>query len=362
MFDLNSLIRPHILTLQPYQSAREEYQGSEGTFLDANENAFGTPGVAEQYDQFHRYPDPYQRQLKQRLSEVKQVPAENIFLGNGSDEIVDLIIKAFCCPGQSSPGHDNVVILPPTFGMYRVAAAINDVPVHLATLTEDYAIDEAALQEAVDDHTKIIFFCSPNNPTGNLLDRTIIERWVKNFSGLVVVDEAYVDFAGAPSFATQLADYPNLIVMQTLSKAWGMAALRLGMAFASSEIVAVLNKIKMPYNVNRLTQERAIELLQHESAMHDSVREIIALREQLTDGLRALPLVQRIYPSDANFLLVKVQQADAVFAYLLEQQVIVRNQSHVRRCEGGFRITVGTAQENRLLINALANVPQTATA
>ena len=353
MFDLNALIRPHILTLTPYASARDEYQGSEGTFLDANENAFGTPGQADDQPQYHRYPDPYQRALKQRLADVKQVPPDHMFLGNGSDEIVDLIIKAFCRPGQ-----DNVVILPPTFGMYKVAAAVNDVPLHPAPLTEEYTIDETALREAVDEHTKIIFFCSPNNPTGNLLDRTIIERWIKDFSGLVVVDEAYGDFADTPSFAEQLADHPNLIVMQTLSKAWGMAALRLGMAFASSDIVAVLNKIKMPYNVNRLTQELAIELLTHASEMRRTVQEILTLRDQLAQELERLSIVQRVYPSDANFLFVKMQQADRVFAALLEQQIIVRNQSKVQRCEGGFRITVGTPQENQLLLNALAAVSE----
>ena len=353
MFNLNSLIRPHILTLKPYQSARDEYQGTEGTFLDANENAFGTPGLTNDQAQFHRYPDPYQRQLKQKLSAVKRVPAERIFLGNGSDEIVDLIIKAFCRPEQ-----DNIVILPPTFGMYRVAAAVNNVPVHQATLTDDYAIDEVALASAVDDNTKIIFFCSPNNPTGNSLNHDIIERWVQEFSGLVVVDEAYGDFSKTESFSTKLADHPNLVVMQTLSKAWGMAALRLGMAFASPEIVAVLNKIKMPYNVNRLTQERAIELLEHEDEMRRSVQEIITLRQQLAESLAELPVIKKVYPSDANFLLVKVQDADVVFARLLEQQVIVRNQSHVVRCEDGFRITVGTADENQRLLNALSAISE----
>ncbi len=353
MFDLNALIRPHILTMKPYASARDEYQGTEGTFLDANENAFGTPGLSDSEVQFHRYPDPYQRQLKQRLSTVKQVPTERIFLGNGSDEIVDMIIKSFCRPGQ-----DNVVIMPPTFGMYRVAAAINDVPIHQATLDENYAIDKKALEKAVDENTKIIFFCSPNNPTGNLMDREVITHWLQNFSGLVVVDEAYAEFAETPSLTTQLADFPNLIVMQTLSKAWGMAALRLGIAMASPEIVAVLNKVKMPYNINRLTQERAMELLQYEPAMRQSVKEILALRAQLAADLTALSVVQKVYPSDANFLLVKVRGADAVFAHLLEQQVIVRNQSRVVRCEDGFRITVGTAQENQQLLKALAAIEE----
>ena len=356
MFNLESILRPHILTLTPYASARDEYQGTEGTFLDANENAFGTPGLADDQVQFHRYPDPYQRALKQRLSEVKQVAANRIFLGNGSDEIVDLLIKAFC-----RPGIDNVVTLPPTFGMYRVAAAVNDVPMRAATLTDDFAIDEAELNAAVDEHTKIMFFCSPNNPTGNLLDRKIITRWINRFSGVVVVDEAYGDFAQSPSFAEQLADHPNLVVMQTLSKAWGMAALRLGMVFASPGIVAVLNKIKMPYNVNRLTQELAIDLLSHEQEMRRTVAEIVSLREQLAQDLMQLPVVKKVYPSDANFLFVKMHQAERVFSYLLEQQIIVRNQSRVVRCEDGFRITVGTPQENQLLLEALTNVPAPAT-
>ncbi len=352
MFDLNSLIRPHIRTMKPYASARDEYQGTEGTFLDANENAFGTAGAPRDHA-FHRYPDPYQTQLKQRLSEVKHVSPKNIFLGNGSDEIIDLLIKAFC-----EPEHDNVVSLPPTFGMYRVAAAVNNVPVHEAALTEAFTIDEAALREAVDDRTKIIFFCSPNNPTGNLLNRAVIEHWLEEFTGLVVVDEAYHDFAQSESFVSRLRDYPNLVVLHTLSKAWGMAALRLGMAFASPEITAVLNKIKMPYNVNTLTQTHALELLEHDAEMHRSVRELVALRERLAGDLLKLPVVEHVYPSDANFLLVRVQNAPRVYQHLLSQKIIVRNQSHQPGCAGALRITVGTPGENQALLAALATLSE----
>jgi histidinol-phosphate aminotransferase len=353
MFNLSSLIRPHIRTLKPYASARDEYQGSEGTFLDANENSFGTAGLPADQAAFHRYPDPYQTQLKQRLAEVKHVSPKNIFLGNGSDEIIDLLIKAFC-----EPEHDNVVSLPPTFGMYRVAAAVNNVPVHEAALTEAFTIDEAALRKAVDERTKIIFFCSPNNPTGNLLNRAVIEHWLEEFPGLVVVDEAYHDFAQAESFASRLPHYPNLVVLHTLSKAWGMAALRLGMAFASPEITAVLNKIKMPYNVNALTQQRALELLEHDAEMHRSVRELVALRKRLAGDLLKLPVVEHVYPSDANFLLVRVQNAPRVYEQLLAQKIIVRNQSHQPGCAGALRITVGTPDENQALLNALATLAE----
>ena len=349
MFNLNSLIRPHIRTLKPYASARDEYQGSEGTFLDANENSFGTAGLPPDQSAFHRYPDPYQSQLKQRLAEVKHVSPKNIFLGNGSDEIIDLLMKAFC-----EPQHDNVVTLPPTFGMYRVAAAVNNVPMHEASLTEAYTIDEAALRKAVDERTKMIFFCSPNNPTGNLLNRAVIEHWLEEFPGLVVVDEAYQDFAQSESFAARLHDYPNLVVLHTLSKAWGMAALRLGMAFASPEVIAVLNKIKMPYNVNSLTQARALELLEHETEMRNAVRQLIVLREHLAADLLKLPVVEHVFPSDANFLLVRVPDASRIYQHLLEQKIIVRNQSHLRLCEGALRITVGTPEENEALLSALA--------
>ncbi len=353
MFNLNSLIRPHIRTMKPYASARDEYQGSVGTFLDANENPFGTAGLAADQTALHRYPDPQQAQLKQRLAEVKHVSPKSIFLGNGSDEIIDLLIKAFC-----QPEIDNVVTLPPTFGMYRVAATLNNVPVHEASLTEAFTIDEAALRRAVDERTKMIFFCSPNNPTGNLLNRAVIEHWLEEFPGLVVVDEAYQDFAQSESFAARLPDFPNLVVLNTLSKAWGMAALRLGMAFASPEIVAVLNKIKMPYNVNSLTQERVMELLGHETEMRKSVRELIALREHLAGALLKLPVVEHVFPSDANFLLVRMQDASRVYQRLLEQKIIVRNQSHLRLCEGALRITVGTPEENDALLGALATLSE----
>ena len=352
MFNLNTLVRPHILTLKPYSSARDEYQGTEGVFLDANENAFGTPGLPDETTHFHRYPDPYQTVVKQRLSALKQVPLEQIFLGNGSDEIIDLLTKAFCQPQQ-----DNVVILPPTFGMYEAAAAINQVALHPASLTPEYGIDRDALDQAIDDQTKIIYFCSPNNPTGNLLDRDTILDYVRSFSGLVVVDEAYIDFAGQRSFSTVLCDHPNLVVLQTLSKAWGMAALRLGMAFASADIVRILNKVKTPYNINTLTQQKVLEVLQHEEEYQDVVKNIIEQRDHLREQLEALPAVERVHPSDANFFLVKVKEVEQVLPYLVEQKVIVRNRSNIRLCEGGLRITVGTPEENNILIDVLRSYP-----
>ena len=352
MFNLKTLVRPHILTLKPYSSARDEYQGTEGVFLDANENAFGTPGLPDETTHFHRYPDPYQTVVKQRLSEIKKVPTEQIFLGNGSDEIIDLMTKAFCQPQQ-----DNVVILPPTFGMYEAAAAINQVALHPALLTPEYAIDRNTLDQAIDDQTKIIYFCSPNNPTGNLLDRDTILHYIRSFSGLVVVDEAYIDFADQPSFSTLLCDHPNLVVLQTLSKAWGMAALRLGMAFASTDIVRILNKVKTPYNINTLTQQKVLEVLQHEEEHRAVVEQIIQQRERLREQLKSLPVVERVHPSDANFFLVKVKEVEQVLPYLVEQKVIVRNRSNIQLCEGGLRITVGTPRENEILVDVLRSYP-----
>ena len=352
MFNLKTLVRPHILTLKPYSSARDEYQGTEGVFLDANENAFGTPGLPDETTHFHRYPDPYQTVVKQRLSEIKKVPTEQIFLGNGSDEIIDLMTKAFCQPQQ-----DNVVILPPTFGMYEAAAAINQVALHPASLTPEYAIDRGALDQAIDDQTKIIYFCSPNNPTSNLLDRDTILHYIRSFSGLVVVDEAYIDFADQPSFSTLLCDHPNLVVLQTLSKAWGMAALRLGMAFASTDIVRILNKVKTPYNINTLTQQKVLEVLQHEEEHRAVVEQIIQQREHLRKQLESLPVVERVHPSDANFFLVKVKEIEQMLPYLVEQKVIVRNRSNIQLCEGGLRITVGTPRENEILVDVLRSYP-----
>ncbi|MDF9795283.1 histidinol-phosphate aminotransferase [Catalinimonas alkaloidigena] len=347
-FDLHKLLRPHISSIKPYSSARDEYSGTEGVFLDANENAFGTPGTPDPAAGYHRYPDPYQQLLKKRIAEIKHVPAKNIFLGNGSDEAIDLLIRAFCRPGV-----DNIVILPPTYGMYEVSAAINDVTLKKAQLTPDFKIDAQTLDGAIDINSKLLFFCSPNNPSGNLLQPDLIEYYLQHFEGVVVVDEAYIDFADTESWSQKLAEYPNLVVLQTMSKAWGMAALRLGMAFASEEIIAVLNKIKPPYNINALTQQAALKVLEQTEQQQSIVQQILTHRVELQNDLETLPIVEKIFPSDANFLLVKMQHAAELFHYLIDEKVIVRDRSKVVFCEGCLRITVGTADENRKLVEKM---------
>lgn len=352
-FNLDKIIRQHIKGLKPYSSARDEYTGKTGIFLDANENPYGTPGIASQPIAFHRYPDPHQTKLKKRIAEIKEIEAGHIFLGNGSDEAIDLIIRAFC-----NPKEDNIVINSPTYGMYQVVAEINEVVVREALLTTNFQLDYQQIAAVVDEHTKIIFFCSPNNPTGNTLSRKEIIQWIKNFDGLVVVDEAYIDFTDTPTFIEALGEFPNLIVLQTLSKAWGMAALRLGMAFASPEIISILNKIKPPYNINGLTQQKALEVLENPNQKEKIVSQIVEQRQKLSKDLQALPLVEYIYPSDANFLLVKVKEAPSVFHYLIAEKIIVRDRSQVILCEGCLRITVGTEEENQLLIKKLQSYSQ----
>ena len=351
-FDINRLVRPHLLLLKPCASARAEFSGQAQVWLDANENAYGTPG-REISDAFHRYPDPYQTWLKQRISEIKGIPHEQIFLGNGSDEAIDLLIKAFC-----RPGIDNIVTLPPTFGMYEVAAAVNDIEVHAASLTKDYQIDREAVTAAIDEKTKILFFCSPNNPTGNLLASEDIFYFLKSFQGIVVVDEAYIDFTGQPGFLAEVTNYPNLVVLQTFSKAWGMAALRLGVAYASNDIVGILNKIKLPYNVSTLTQQTALAILDYSAQHTEFVQKIIAQRHWLCEALEGLSTVQYIHPSDANFILVRVEDATRLYEFLVTQGVVVRNRSSVRLCEGGLRITVGTERENQGLVDALRQLEE----
>jgi len=346
-FDLQKLIRPHLHNLTPYASARSEFSGAAKVWLDANENAYGTPGsdIALSY---HRYPDPYQMKLKERISEIKNVATNHIFLGNGSDEAIDLLIRIFC-----QPGIDNVVTLPPTFGMYEVAASVNDVAVHAAPLLLNYQLDREAVASAIDSYTKILFFCSPNNPTGNLLNPDEIRFFLGSFSGIVVVDEAYVDFSDQPSFLTELNNYPNLVVLHTFSKAWGMASLRLGAAFASTEIINLLNRIKLPYNISALNQEVALNVLLQTDKYEVSIKKIIQQREWLANALESLEIVDQIYPSDANFLLVKFVDAPSLYQFLVKEGVIVRNRSTVRLCEGGLRITVGTESENQELVGAI---------
>lgn len=346
-FELYSLLRPHIAKIQPYTSARDEYSGKEGIFLDANENPFGS--ITEQ--DFNRYPDPYQQQLKAEIAKIKQVNPNQIFLGNGSDEAIDLLFRAFC-----RPAIDNVILLPPTYGMYEVSAAINDVETRKVALTPDFQLQTDRILEQIDENTKIIFICSPNNPSGNKLKRTEIQRIIREFKGLVVVDEAYIDFNDEPSFTTELAEFPNLLIMQTFSKAWGLASLRLGMAFASPELIRILNLIKPPYNISGLTQDTVLTAIQNIGKVNRMIAEILEERAWLVKELDKLTFVQKVYPSQANFLLVKIPHAADIYNALIAEKIIVRNRSKVILCEDCLRITVGTRFENETFLAALKKV------
>ena len=345
-FSLPAILRPHILTLAPYTSARDEYEGTADVFLDANENPFGS--VTRQ--PFNRYPDPHQTALKQRIGAIKNVQANRIFLGNGSDEAIDLLIRATCTPRESE-----IILLPPTYGMYEVSAAINDVPTVRVPLTPGFQIDLPAVGAAVASHpeAKLLFLCSPNNPSGNLLNASHVHQLIRSFPGIVVVDEAYIDFADQPSFITYLETYPNLVVLQTFSKVWGLASLRLGMAFASPEIISVLNRIKPPYNISGLTQETVLEGLRDTDWKDTMVESLLVRRQELAGLLEPVPIVEKIYPSDANFLLVRMQDAKQTYRQLVERQIIVRDRSSVKLCENCLRMTVGTSEENIRLAEAL---------
>jgi len=343
-FNLDNLVRENIKALTPYSSARDEFKGEARIFLDANENSFGSP-LTKWYN---RYPDPLQWELKKKIASIKSVKPENILLGNGSDECIDLLIRAFC-----EPQLDNIVICPPTYGMYEVYANINNVPLKRVPLTPNYQLDLEALSESVDERTKLIFLCSPNNPTANSLIREDVEMILNNFDGLVVIDEAYINFSRQRSFIPDLQDYPNLVIMQTFSKAWGLAALRLGMTIASPEIIDILNKIKPPYNINQATQELAMKALDNLDDVNAMIKEIVAERELLTKELQELPLVEKVYPSDANFVLAKVSDALSIYNFLKAHGIIVRNRSNVILCEGCLRITIGTPPENKELLAKL---------
>lgn len=346
VFDLKSVLRPHIAEITPYSSARDEYSGKEGIFLDANENALGS--VLPQ--DYNRYPDPHQTLVKQKLAPLKGVQPEQIFLGSGSDEAIDLLIRA-----AGIPGHDSIIILPPTYGMYEVSAAINDVRVIKVPLTADFQIDTTKVLATVEANTKMIWVCSPNNPSGNLVSDEAIQELLENFAGLVVVDEAYIDFAPTESWTQRLSEFPNLVVLQTFSKAWGLAGLRLGMAFASVELIAVLNKIKPPYNLSAVTQDLLLQALDREQTKNEMVAEILTERSALTDLLSKLEIVTKIHPSDANFLLVEFFDAPATMQYLINHKIIVRDRSKVTLCADCLRITVGTKAENEVLLVALRN-------
>lgn len=343
-FNLTDLLRDNIKNLVPYSSARDEFKGEASILIDANENAFGSP-LDHNYN---RYPDPLQHQVKDKLSRIKGVPAANMFLGNGSDEAIDILFRAFCRPGV-----DNVILVPPTYGMYEVSANINDVTFQKVNLTKEYQLDLDGIQEAVNAQTKLIFICSPNNPTGNAINRKDIELILNNFHGIVVVDEAYINFSQTRSFTQELAEYPNLVVLQTLSKAWGLAALRLGMAFASKEIIEVFNKIKPPYNINQATQDIVLEALDQVDQVNAWIKETVAERELLVKELVKIGYVQYITPSDANFILVRMDDPRGLYTYLVGQGIIVRDRSKVELCEGCLRITVGTPEENKILLEKM---------
>jgi len=346
-FVLNSILRPHIVKLQPYTSARDEYTGKIGVFLDANENPYGS--VTEK--DYNRYPDPYQSDLKEEIAIIKEVRPTQIFLGNGSDEAIDLLFRAFC-----NPGKDNVILLPPTYGMYEVSASINDVEIKRVPLTSDFQLQPNKILEAVDENTKIIFVCTPNNPSGNKVKRDEIQFILKNFKGIIVIDEAYIDFNDEPSFTTELENYPNLLVIQTFSKAWGLASLRLGMAFGSEEIIGILNKIKPPYNISGLTQETVLSAIRNNEKVQRMIEDILIERSFLKEKLENLTFIQHIFPSQANFLLVRIPHATEVYNKLIEQKVIVRNRSKVLLCDDCLRISVGTRDENEAFIKALEKV------
>lgn len=352
--DINKLQRENIKNLKPYSTARDEYKGQASVFLDANENSYGSPLFNEEdaiQQNYNRYPDPLQLDLKDAISRIKGVPVENTFLGNGSDEAIDLLYRAFC-----EPGRDNVIILPPTYGMYEVSAGINNVETRKVNLLPNFQLDLEGIAEAIDENTKLIFICSPNNPTGNSIIRTDIETVLANFKGLVVIDEAYINYAKQKTFIQELTEYPNLVVLQTFSKAWGLAALRLGMAFASSQVIDVFNKVKPPYNINQATQDIALKALENIEQVNEWIKITVADREQLSKDLAALEIVKKVYPSDANFVLAEVIDAKATYDALVDQGIIIRDRSKVTLCEGCLRITIGTGKENEILLEALKNI------
>ncbi len=347
MFDLARLVRPNIAGLKPYSSARAEFVGTADIFLDANENAFGSPAG----DGLNRYPDPLQAELKRGVATLTSVDPTQIFVGNGSDEAIDLLFRIFC-----EPGRDEVIICPPTYGMYRVSADINDVSVREVRLTDEFQLDVPAILEAISPKTKLIFICSPNNPTGNLMRRESVIAVAANFNGMVVVDEAYIDFANEPSFIVELESMPNLVVLQTFSKAWGMAGVRVGLAFASPAITGVLNRVKPPYNVSSVAQQTVLNAIETgQTKVSQWIEETLRERARLVRELGALGFVETVFPSDANFLLVKVTDATAVYRYLVESGIVVRDRSNVELCVGCLRITVGTADENARLVSAMEN-------
>lgn len=351
-FDLQKLIRSNIKNLKPYSSARHEFTGKASVFLDANENAYGSPlhaSLGEGPDlKYNRYPDPLQWQLKFQLAMIKGVPAENICIGNGSDEIIDLAYR-ICC----NPGKDNVIICPPTYGMYEVSAAINDVEVRKVNLNKEFQLDVEGIMQATDNNTKLLFICSPNNPTGNNMNRDDVKTLLNNFPGIVIIDEAYINYSKQKTFISELTNYPNLIVMQTLSKAWGLAALRLGLCYASMDIIDVFNKVKPPYNINEASQQIALEALQNTEQVNRWIQEVVQEKQKLAAELNQFAFIDTVYPSDANFILVKLADADSLYQYLAANEIVVRNRSKEIGCANCLRISIGTTEENETLLSAL---------
>lgn len=341
--NLQQLVRKNIWNLKAYSSARDEFKGEASVYLDANENPLNGP--------YNRYPDPLQWKLKEKVSEIKQVDTQKIFFGNGSDEPIDIVIRIFC-----EPTVDNIVAIDPTYGMYKVCADINNVEYRSVLLKDNFILDADAVQKATDDKSKIIFLCSPNNPSGNLLNKEEVLKIIQGFSGIVVLDEAYIDFAPEASWVSQLDKYPNLVILQTFSKAWGIAAVRLGMAFASPEIISLFNKVKYPYNINILTQNFVQSELDKIQLKEEWVKTLLAQRVYLVQELLKISFIEKIYPSDANFILVKVPDANNTYNKLVDQGIIIRNRNTVSLCNGCLRITIGTKEENNKLISALKSI------
>ena len=349
MFDLENLVRENIKNLTPYSSARKEFSGAAQIFLDANENSFGSP-LAQN---FNRYPDPLQTSIKEKIAEWNNVKPSEIFVGNGSDEAIDLLFRIFCRPQT-----DNVLICPPTYGMYEVSPEINDVKIKRANLTLDFELDYERIKNSIDENTKLLFVCSPNNPSGNSFERENILRLVKDFQGLVVVDEAYIHFSQEKSLVSEINNFPNLVVLQTFSKAWGLAGLRVGLAFADEKTIKLFNRVKPPYNVSQIAQEAILQAMENKSQVKETIAEIVSEREKLIEKLNEFSFVTKIYPSDANFILVKSTDAERIYKFLLDEKIVVRNRSNVELCAGCLRITVGTSEENKALLNSLEKLTE----
>lgn len=344
MFNLENLVRENIKRLTPYSCARKEFNGAAQIFLDANENSFGSPLPTN----YNRYPDPLQWKIKEKIAANHSIKPTEIFIGNGSDEAIDLLFRIFC-----EPQKDNILICPPTYGMYEVSANINDVGIKRANLTEDFQLDLSEIESTIDESTKLLFICSPNNPTGNSLKREEVLNLAKNFNGIAVVDEAYIHFSNEKSLLSEINIFPNLVVLQTFSKAWGLAGLRVGLAFANEEIIKLFNKVKPPYNVSEIAQHAILDAFENAENVEKTIAEIISEREKLIENLRGFSFVKKIYPTDANFVLVKTSDAKSIYEFLLDEKIVVRNRNNVELCEGCLRITVGTVEENESLLKSL---------